>query len=92
MNGTIRDNIIFYDAFDKEKYNKVVNAFQLVKDFDNLKYGDKTEVGSTGNNISRGQRKRIALAHAIYKDTDIYLFDNPIPSVDTFVSMNIFIS
>ena len=92
MNGTIRGNIIFYDAFDKEKYNKVVNACQLVKDFDNLKYGDKTEVGSTGNNISGGQRKRIALARAIYKDEDIYLFDDPIPSVDTFVSINIFIS
>ena len=92
MNGTIRDNIIFYDAFDKEKYNKVVNPCQLDKDFDNLKLRDKTEVGSTGNNISGGQRKRIALARAIYKDADIYLFDDPIPSVDTFVSMNIFIS
>jgi len=90
MNGTIRDNIIFYDDFDKEKYNKVVNACQLDKDFENLKHGDKTEVGSTGNNISGGQRARIALARAIYKDADIYLFDDPIPSVDTFVSMQIF--
>ena len=90
MNGTIRDNIIFYGDFDKEKYNKVVNACQLDKDFENLKHGDKTEVGSTGNNISGGQRARIALARAIYKDADIYLFDDPIPSVDTFVSMQIF--
>ena len=90
MNGTIRDNIIFYSEFEEEKYNKVVNACQLDKDFENLKHGDKTEVGSTGNNISGGQRARIALARAIYKDADIYLFDDPIPSVDTFVSMKIF--
>ena len=49
-----------------------------------------TEVGSTGNNISGGQRARISLARAIYKDADIYLFDDPIPSVDSFVSVKIF--
>ena len=90
MNGTIRDNIIFYDKYDIDRYNKVVNACQLDKDFENLKHGDLTEVGSTGNNISGGQRARIALARAIYKEADIYLFDDPIPSVDTFISMKIF--
>ena len=90
MNGTIRDNIIFYGKYDKERYNQVVNACQLDKDFENLKHGDLTEVGSTGNNISGGQRARISLARAIYKDADIYLFDDPIPAVDPFVSIKIF--
>ena len=90
MNGTIRDNIIFYNEFNEEKYNQVVNACQLDKDFNNFKHRDMTEVGSTGNNISGGQRARIALARALYSDADIYLFDDPIPSVDTFVSMKIF--
>ena len=90
MNGTIRDNIIFYSEFDEEKYNQVVNACQLDKDFNNFKHSDMTEIGSTGNNISGGQRARIALARALYRDADIYLFDDPIPSVDTFVSIKIF--
>ena len=90
MNGTIRDNIIFYGEYDKEKYNQVVSACQLDQDFDNLKNGDLTEVGSTGNNLSGGQRARISLARAIYKDADIYLFDDPIPSVDLYVSVKIF--
>jgi ABC-type multidrug transport system fused ATPase/permease subunit len=38
MNGTIRDNIIFYSSFDAERYNQVVNACQLDKDFENLKH------------------------------------------------------
>ena len=90
MNGTIRDNIIFYSEYDKEKYNQVINACQLDKDFENLKHGDLTEIGSTGNNISGGQRARISLARAIYKEADIYLFDDPIPSVDSYVSVKIF--
>ncbi len=90
MNGTIRDNIVFYGEYNEEKYNQVVNACQLDKDFEHLKHGDLTEIGSTGNNISGGQRSRISLARAIYKDADIYLFDDPIPSVDSFVSIKIF--
>ena len=90
MNGTIRDNIVFYSEFNEKKYNQVVNACQLDKDFNNFKHSDMTEVGSTGNNISGGQRARIALARALYRDADIYIFDDPIPSVDTFVSMKIF--
>ena len=90
MNGTIRDNILFYSNYDQERYTKVVNACQLNKDFENLTHGDLTEVGSTGTNISGGQRARIALARAIYKEADLYIFDDPISSVDTFVSMEIF--
>ena len=90
MNGTIRDNIVFYGKYNEERYNKVINACQLDKDFENLKHGDLTEIGSTGNNISGGQRARISLARAVYKDADIYLFDDPIPSVDSYVSIKIF--
>ena len=42
MNGTIRDNIIFYSEFNEEKYNQVVNACQLDKDFNNFKHSDMT--------------------------------------------------
>ena len=31
MNGTIRDNIVFYGKYDEERYNQVVNACQLIK-------------------------------------------------------------
>ena len=90
MNGTIRDNIIYYSPFDSERYNKVLKACQLDTDIDNLKHGDMTEIGSNGTNISGGQRARISMARAIYKDVDIYLFDDPISCVDTYVSMQIF--
>ena len=90
MNGTIRDNIIFYQKFDEERYDKVVKACQLKKDFENLANGDLTEIGSCGTNISGGQRARIALARAIYKQAELYIFDDPISSVDTYVSMEIF--
>ena len=88
--NSILNNLELLDKDNKAKYNQVVEACQLNKDFEILKHGDLTEVGSTGNNISGGQRARISLARAIYRDADIYIFDDPIPSVDTYISMKIF--
>ena len=90
MNGTIRENILFYSKFEESRYETVVKACQLKNDFENLPNGDLTEIGSTGTNISGGQRARIALARALYKKAEIYIFDDPISSVDTYVSMEIF--
>ena len=47
--------------------------------------GDLTEIGTNGANLSGGQKSRINLARCVYKDADIYLFDDPISSVDSIV-------
>ena len=49
-----------------------------------------TEISSNGQNISGGQKARISLARAIYKNADIYILDDPISSVDPINSEQIF--
>ena len=90
MNETIRKNIIFHKIYDKKKYDKILELCQLEKDIDSFPGGDLTEIGANGANISGGQKARISLARCVYADADIYLFDDPISSVDSFVSMEIF--
>lgn len=90
MNETIRNNIIFHKIYDKKKYDKILELCQLEKDIDSFPGGDLTEIGANGANISGGQKARISLARCVYADADIYLFDDPISSVDSFVSMEIF--
>ena len=90
MNETIRNNIVFYKNYDEDKYKKILSLCQLEKDIENLPGGDLTEIGANGANISGGQKARISLARCIYADADIYLFDDPISSVDSYVSMEIF--
>ena len=90
LNGTVRDNIIFYNELDIERYKKVLQICQLISDLSQLPGGDMAEISSNGQNISGGQKARISLARAIYKDADIYLFDDPISSVDPINSERIF--
>lgn len=54
----------------------------LRRDFSLLPYGDRTIVGERGISLSGGQRARINLARAVYKEADIYLLDDPLSAVD----------
>lgn len=88
--GTVRQNILFGQEMDKMRYKIVVNKCALERDFTLLPYGDKTIVGERGVSLSGGQRARINLARAVYKDADIYLLDDPLSAVDTHVGKQLF--
>ncbi|KAI4497628.1 hypothetical protein M0802_007168 [Mischocyttarus mexicanus] len=88
--GTVRTNILFGQPYDQTKYQKVVKACALLKDFEQLPHGDKTLVGDRGTALSGGQRARINLARAVYRDADIYLLDDPLSAVDVHVGKHLF--
>lgn len=88
--GTIRQNILFGEPFVKNRYENVVRVCALDRDFESLPYGDKSVIGDRGVTISGGQRARINLARAVYKEADIYLLDDPLSAVDTHVAKKLF--
>ena len=55
-----------------------------------LPYGDATEIGEKGINLSGGQKARVALARAVYQNYDVYLLDDPLSAVDSHVGKWIF--
>ena len=85
INATLKENILFYSEYDEERYNQVIKYCQLEKDIESFPAGDQTEIGTNGANLSGGQKSRINLARCAYKEADIYLFDDPISSVDAIV-------
>ncbi|XP_053212746.1 ATP-binding cassette sub-family C member 4-like [Panonychus citri] len=89
-NASIRDNITFGQSFDEQRYRKVLEVTALQRDVEILPYGDKTLVGERGVGLSGGQRARVNLARAIYREADIYLFDDPLSAVDASVAATIF--
>ncbi len=90
ISGTIRENILFGNDFNPERYWKIIHACSLMHDLESFPLLDMTEIIENGVNLSGGQKQRIALARAIYHEADIYLFDDSFSALDDRVANSIF--
>ena len=54
QNKTIKDNILFGNPYDREKYNQTIEICELTRDLEILPTGDLTEIGEKGINLSGG--------------------------------------
>lgn len=82
VGASIKDNIVFGSAWNRKRYNAVVQACALKKDFEIFDLGDETEVGEKGTTCSGGQKARIALARALYSPARTILLDDVLSAVD----------
>eukprot|EP01054_Gregarina_sp_Poly1_P010646 Gregarina_sp_Poly_1__10645@NODE_7_length_24424_cov_76_286365_g6_i0_p3_GENE_NODE_7_length_24424_cov_76_286365_g6_i0NODE_7_length_24424_cov_76_286365_g6_i0_p3_ORF_typecomplete_len1518_score224_00ABC_membrane/PF00664_23/1_8e34ABC_membrane/PF00664_23/6_9e36ABC_tran/PF00005_27/2e26ABC_tran/PF00005_27/6_5e31SMC_N/PF02463_19/0_25SMC_N/PF02463_19/1_3e06SMC_N/PF02463_19/27SMC_N/PF02463_19/0_74T2SSE/PF00437_20/0_00011T2SSE/PF00437_20/0_009AAA_22/PF13401_6/0_006AAA_22/PF13401_6/0_014AAA_29/PF13555_6/0_0012 len=89
QSGTIQSNVLFGAPMQSEKYRSVIQAAALVDDLKELPLGDKTQIGTRGCALSGGQRHRVALARALYRDADCYIFDDVLSAVDHKVARQI---
>ncbi|XP_068732803.1 multidrug resistance-associated protein 1-like isoform X2 [Montipora capricornis] len=90
QNATLRQNVLFGQSRDPERYQQVLTACALDPDIELLPAGDMTEIGEKGINLSGGQKQRVSLARSVYFDADIYLLDDPLSAVDSHVGKHIF--
>ena len=91
---TIEKNISFGHVYNKEivaeEIEKVIKNAQLTKFINTLKDGIKTEVGERAVKISGGERQRIGIARALYRNPDILLFDEATSALDLETENNFF--
>jgi subfamily B ATP-binding cassette protein MsbA len=83
FSGTIWENIS-YGRPDAEP-EETIRAAQLANAHDfimNLPHGYGTVVGERGATLSGGQRRRIAIARAIVRNTPILILDEPTTGLD----------
>ncbi|EDV59380.2 uncharacterized protein Dere_GG23434 [Drosophila erecta] len=90
FSGTVRQNILFGQPLDGQRYAEVVRKCALERDFDLLPLRDNTIVGERGASLSGGQRARISLARSVYRKASIYLLDDPLSAVDASVARHLF--
>ncbi|KAG6735328.1 hypothetical protein POTOM_062110 [Populus tomentosa] len=81
----VRDNILFGSPFDPARYEKAIDVTALQHDLDLLPGGDLAEIGERGVNISGGQKQRVSMARAVYSNSDVYIFDDPLSALDAHV-------
>lgn len=90
MDGTVLENILMGLNWNEEWYNRVVDACGLRLDFSQFLNSDQTIVGDRGVQCSGGQRARIGLARALYRDSDVLVVDDPLSAVDAKVGRQLF--
>lgn len=85
FNGTVNSNIAYGDAkeviTDKavKEAAKVAQADDFVSKMDN---GYESHIAQGGTNVSGGQKQRLAIARAIAKNPEIYIFDDSFSALD----------
>mmetsp|Transcript_4852 Transcript_4852/g.7470 ORF Transcript_4852/g.7470 Transcript_4852/m.7470 type:complete len:275 (-) Transcript_4852:236-1060(-) len=90
MDGSVEENILLGLPMQRDWYNEVLKCCGLNVDFARFRDGDQTIVGDRGVQCSGGQRARIGLARALYRDADIILLDDPLSAVDAKVCRLLF--
>ncbi|CAK9142859.1 unnamed protein product [Ilex paraguariensis] len=90
FNATVRENILFGSNFEREGYWKTIDVTALQHDLDLLPGHDLTEIGERGVNISGGQKQRVSMARAVYSNSDVYIFDDPLSALDAHVGRQVF--
>jgi ABC-type multidrug transport system fused ATPase/permease subunit len=91
LNATLKENVGFGKNVDanKEHYDACLQACALLSDLKNMKKGDRTEIGESGETISGGQKQRLSLARAAFADAEIVLMDDVLSAVDAHVGAHI---
>ena len=85
IDESIEKNIAFNfndEEIDRKKLNKAIEISKLSNKIKALPDGLQTRVGNDGMRVSGGEKQRIAIARAIYKDPEILFFDEFTSAID----------
>ena len=85
FNESINYNISFGSANEKITKEKVKEAIKIAqaKEFvEKMEKGYDSHIAQSGTNVSGGQKQRLAIARAIARNPEIYIFDDSFSALD----------
>ena len=85
FNQTISDNVRYGDTSDERTEDDVKRAISIAQGTDFVEKnedGYQRMISEGGTNLSGGQKQRIAIARAICRDPEIYIFDDSFSALD----------
>ena len=81
LTDTVKNNICFGDC-DEGRLNEAIEVSQCADVIERKKNGIEEKVLRGGSNFSGGQKQRLSIARALYKDADILLMDDASSALD----------
>ena len=89
--STIAENIAFgiKTSYFKKRIIEAAKKAQIHDFIDSTKYGYLTKVGERGIRFSGGQIQRIAIARALYRNSEILIFDEATSALDNNTEMEL---
>ena len=83
LTGTLADNISFFDpSLDLERVELAAKAARIHDDIAKMPMSYQSLIGDMGAALSAGQRQRIMLARALYRDPDALFLDEGTANLD----------
>lgn len=82
LNESIKENILLGSVISEEKLNDILHIAKLDKFVASLPQGLDSRVSSNGQEISGGEKQRIAIARALVKDADFFFIDEATSQLD----------
>ena len=83
FSDTIANNIaIGEDVVNKEKLRRAVEVANIKDFIESLPLKYNTKIGMEGNGVSQGQRQRLLIARAVYKNPEFLFFDEATNALD----------
>ena len=85
FNGTVKSNVEYGDCDKKISNKRIKEAIEVAQASEFVLKMDKkydTHISRGGTNVSGGQKQRLAIARAIARDPEIYIFDDSFSALD----------
>ena len=86
FNGTVNYNIAYGDngkgEISEKKIKEAANVAQASEFVEKMDDKYETHIAQGGTNVSGGQKQRLAIARAIARDPEIYIFDDSFSALD----------
>ncbi|WP_396148906.1 peptidase domain-containing ABC transporter [Flavobacterium sp.] len=83
FNDTIAGNIaIGVDVIDKKRLQYASDVANIKSFIDSLPLGYNTKIGAEGIGMSTGQKQRLLIARAVYKNPEMLFFDEATSALD----------
>ena len=83
FNDSIENNVIMGSAYEEEQFKKALITANIYDTIQGLPQKKDTVIGEEGMGLSTGQKQRILIARAIYKNPEIIFFDEATSALDS---------